>query len=255
MAIKSVALIPARSGSKRVPDKNIYDLSGHPMIAYTISCAVESQVYDAVVCCTDSALYADIARHYGAEVIELRPPQLAGESSPDIDWVSWQLLELQKMDRKYDVFSILRPTSPFRTIDTIKKAWAMFVDDGTADSLRAVQPCAQHPGKMWVKSGDRIHPLMPFQLDGVPWHSNQYAKLPTIFAQDASLEIAWSRVAILEGSIAGESIIPFESQGYEGFDINEPIDLIVAESLLASGQAQLHNITKPAYFECRTKES
>lgn len=255
MTIKSVALIPARSGSKRVPDKNICDLDGHPMIAYTICCAIESEVFDAVICCTDSPLYADIAKYYGAEVINLRPAHLAKESSPDIDWVSWQLLELEKIDRKYDVFSILRPTSPLRTIDTIKKAWTMFVDDGKADSLRAVQPCAEHPGKMWVKSGNRIHPLMPFHLDGVPWHSNQYAKLPTIFTQDASLEIAWSRVALFEGSIAGESIVPFESQGYEGFDINEPIDLIVAKSLLASGQARLHNITKPSYFECRTKES
>jgi N-acylneuraminate cytidylyltransferase len=59
----------------------------------------------------------------------------------------------------------------------------------------------------------------------------------------------------LEGSIAGESIIPFESQGYEGFDINEPIDLIVAESLLALGQVQLHNITKLAYFKCNNKEN
>jgi len=251
----SVALIPARSGSMRIPDKNIYDLGGHPMMAYTICSALESGVFDAVVCCTDSGLYADIARYYGAEVLELRPSQLAGANSPDIEWVTWQLKELEKIERKYDVFSILRPTSPFRKPESIKRAWDMFVTDGTADSLRAVQPCAQHPGKMWVKSGTRMHPLMPLQLDGVPWHSNQYAKLPLVFAQDASLEMAWSRVALSNGSIAGEAIIPFESQGYEGFDINEPLDLLVAKGLVTTEEAELHNIIKPAYFGCRTKEN
>ncbi len=71
--LSSVALIPARSGSKRVPDKNIKVLNGHPLLAYTIRAAVESGVFDAVICATDSEKYADIARYYGAGGSLLRP--------------------------------------------------------------------------------------------------------------------------------------------------------------------------------------
>ncbi|MGB6280128.1 MAG: acylneuraminate cytidylyltransferase family protein, partial [Syntrophobacteria bacterium] len=79
-----VALIPARAGSKRVPDKNIRPLAGHPLIAYTISSALQSQVFSAVIVSTDSQRYGDIAGHYGAEVPHLRPSELAGDLSPDI---------------------------------------------------------------------------------------------------------------------------------------------------------------------------
>ena len=68
MLPKSVAFIPARSGSKRVPNKNIKLLDGHPIISYTVRAAIDSGIFDAVICATDSEQYADIARHYGAEV-------------------------------------------------------------------------------------------------------------------------------------------------------------------------------------------
>ena len=109
-----VAFIPARSGSKRIKDKNIQLLNGHPLIAYTIQAAIDSDVFDSVICATDSLLYAEVAEHYGADVPILRPLGVSGDLSPDIDWVVWLLKELNSMGRNYDVFSILRPTSPFR---------------------------------------------------------------------------------------------------------------------------------------------
>ena len=87
MSSKSVAFIPARSGSKRVPNKNIKLLGGHPMLAYTIQAAVDSGIFDAVICATDSEQYADIARHYGAEVPFLRSAAISGDKSPDVEWV------------------------------------------------------------------------------------------------------------------------------------------------------------------------
>ncbi|MGD9137316.1 MAG: acylneuraminate cytidylyltransferase family protein, partial [Desulfobacterales bacterium] len=110
-----VALIPARSGSKRVPDKNIRPLAGHPLIAYSITAALQSRVFSAVIVSTDSNRYADIAEYYGAEVPFMRPADFAGDSSPDIEWVTYTMDQLRKTGRKYDCFSILRPTSPFRT--------------------------------------------------------------------------------------------------------------------------------------------
>jgi N-acylneuraminate cytidylyltransferase len=241
--MKSIALIPARSGSKRIPHKNISYLGGHPMLAYTIRAAIESDVFDAVVCATDSSLYADIARHYGAEVPFLRAADISGDKSPDIDWVVWMLGKLVKQRREYDVFSILRPTNPFRLAATIQRAWAVFSQDLSADSLRAIERCKQHPGKMWVIRGARMLPLMPFTNDKTPWHSNQYTALPEIYTQNASLEIAWSRIALEQNTIAGEVIIPFISLGLEGFDVNEPEDLVLAKYYLERGEVDLPEIT------------
>src|SRR5688572_29509752 len=105
-----VALVPARAGSKRVKSKNIRLLGAHPLIAYTIAAARASAVFSAIVVSTDSPLIAQVARHYGAEVPFLRPPALAGETSPDIEWVRHALRELAEFGRRYEAFSILRPT-------------------------------------------------------------------------------------------------------------------------------------------------
>jgi len=243
MKPKSVAFIPARSGSKRVPNKNIKALAGHPMLAYTVRAAIDSGVFDAVICATDSPLYAEIAIHYGAEVPFLSSEQISGDKSPDIEWVIWLLRQLEAQGRRYEVFSILRPTSPFRLPETIKRAWQAFSGDPRADSLRAIEKCKQHPGKMWVVRGQRMLPVLPFNESGNPWHSSQYSDLPEIYVQDASLEIAWSRIALECNTIAGEAIIPFISQGLEGFDINEPEDWLLAEHYLANGQACLPAIS------------
>jgi N-acylneuraminate cytidylyltransferase len=243
----SVAFIPARSGSKRVANKNIRNLGGHPLIAYSISAAIQSKIFDAVICATDSEDYAQIARHYGAEVPFLRSPEISGDKSPDIEWVAWMLRELEVLGRSYEVFSILRPTSPFRLPETIQRAWVKFEHDPLADSLRAIEKCKQHPGKMWVVQGDRMHPLMPFQNGDTPWHSSQYTMLPLVYAQDASLEIAWSRLPLKQSTIAGQSIIPFVSSGLEGFDINQPEDWVLAEYYLANGIAKVASISQEPY--------
>lgn len=247
MKPKSAAFIPARSGSKRIPDKNIKLLNGHPMLAYTVRAAIDSGVFDSVICATDSELYADIARYYGAEVPFLRSADISGDKSPDIEWVVWMLKALKLVGPDYEVFSILRPTSPFRLPQTIQRAWDIFINDTGTDSLRAIEKCKQHPGKMWVIRGKRMLPLLPFANGITPWHSSQYASLPEIYAQDASLEIAWSRIALEQNNIAGESIIPFVSQGFEGFDINELEDWWLAERLVATQAAALPSIVIPPY--------
>lgn len=244
---RAVAFIPARSGSKRVRNKNIIPLGGHPILAYSIRAAIDSGVFGSVICATDSELYADIARHYGAEVPFLRSPDISGDKSPDIEWVVWMLDQLSAIGQSFEIFSILRPTSPFRLPETIRRAWSTFLADPAADSLRAVEKCKQHPGKMWVIRGGRMLPLLPFSNDDTPWHSSQYASLPLVYSQDASLEIAWSRVPLKQNSIAGESVVPFVSQGYEGFDINEPEDCWLAERLLDTKAAGLPTITIDPY--------
>jgi len=240
-----VALIPARAGSKRIAGKNVRPLAGHPLIAYTIAAARDSGVFTDVVVSTDSEDYARIARHYGASVPFLRPPELAGDTSPDVEWIDHALRALPATA----CFSILRPTSPFRTAATIRRAWDAFRAETGIDSLRAVEKCKQHPGKMWVVRGSRMTPLLPLTPADRPWHSNQYQALPEVFVQNASLEIAWSRVVLEGGTIAGHTVMPFLTEGHEGLDVNESRDWFFAEHLLASGDAALPAVTQSPYVE------
>jgi CMP-N,N'-diacetyllegionaminic acid synthase len=239
-----IALIPARSGSKRVPDKNIRPLAGHPLIAYSICAALESRVFASVVVSTDSEAYARIAREYGAEVPFMRPAEFSGDTSPDIEWVEYTLKHLAEQGRRYDCFSILRPTSPFRLPETIQRAWTEFRAEEGVDSLRAVEKCGQHPGKMWVIRGRRMLPLLPFGPAEQPWHSSQYPSLPLVHVQNASLEIAWSRVVLEGRTIAGNVLMPFLTRDEEGFDVNQPYDWALAEQMVASGAARLPPVPK-----------
>jgi CMP-N-acetylneuraminic acid synthetase len=242
-----VALIPARAGSKRVPDKNIRLLAGHPVMAYTIAAALESGVFADVIVSTDSEHYAEIARHYGAEVPFLRPPELADDVSPDIEWLEYTLKRLQETGREYDCFSILRPTNPFRLPDTVRRAWNIFLAEAGVDSLRAVERCQQHPGKMWVVRGNRMMPLLPLSPADQPWHSSQYQALPEVYVQNASLEIAWTRVVLKQRTIAGTVVMPFLTEGHEGFDLNNSYDWNLAKHLASNGDVPLPAVPQSPY--------
>jgi CMP-N-acetylneuraminic acid synthetase len=249
-----VAFIPARSGSKRVIDKNARTLSGHPLMAYAIGAARESGVFDAVICSTDTGRLARIAHHYGAEIPFLRPAEFATSTSPDIEWVEDTLKRLCAEGRTYDCFSILRPTSPFRTADTIKRAWVEFLTEDGVDSLRAVEKVTQHPGKMWVVRGKRMLPLMPLVPEAQPWHSSQMAALPEVYVQNASLEIAWSRVVLDGRTIAGVSVMPFFTDEAEGFDINNQHDWDYAEAMVAQGKFTLPKVAEAPFVETKISE-
>ena len=250
-----MALVPARSGSKRVPDKNVRPLAGHPVMAYTIAAALDSGVFDAVVVSTDAERYADVARHYGAEVPFLRPPAIAGDLSPDIEWVEHALDALEAEGRRFDCFGILRPTNPFRRPDTIRRAWERFRAAEGADSLRAVQKCTEHPGKMWVVRGERMHPLLPLSPAEQPWHSSQYQALPEVYVQNASLEIAHARVVREGRTIAGQVVVPFFTEGYEGVDVNYGGDWERVEALVRSGEAELPAVGRPAWHPTHAQEA
>ena len=244
-----IALVPARAGSKRVQNKNIRVLGAHPLIAYTIAAARRSGVFAAVVASTDSPLIAEVASHYGAEVPFMRPATMASESSPDIEWLEYTIAELRRRGRAYDAFSILRPTSPFRKPETIRRAWKQFQAAPGIDSIRAVEKCAQHPYKMWRIQGERIEPFVAQrpQDGGPPWHSRQYQTLPPVYVQNASLEIAWTRVVTELRSISGDAIAPFLTEGDEGFDINNMEEWWLAQHMVESGQGTLPEVDQAPF--------
>jgi N-acylneuraminate cytidylyltransferase len=245
--VNSVAFIPARSGSSRVPDKNIADFGGHPLMARTITAARNSGVFDDVICITDSRTYAEIAEQYGASVPELRPASTATDQSRDIEWLRWAI-DLPQGSAPWNIFAILRPTSPFRLATHIAAAHGKFLDGQPCDSLRAVRAVSEHPGKMWSAVGELIVPIMPFSLDGQPWHSSPTQALPQVYVQDASLEIGWVHRVRETGTISGHVIRPFINSGFTSFDINSPEDLAVARALMAEGICS----PEPIFEEPRT---
>jgi CMP-N,N'-diacetyllegionaminic acid synthase len=228
-----VALIPARGGSKRIPGKNIKPLGGKPLIQWTIEAAQQSGVFSWVAVSTEDAAIAEVALACGAVVLS-RSADSARDESPDIQWVREVLAgEFFSGFRKPDAFAILRPTSPFRTADTIRRALVEFTSH-PCDSLRAVEPVKQHPFKMWIlqRNTGRIVPFnaMQWHFNGAPAHSCPTQVLPPFYAQNASLEIAWTTTVTEKGDIAGDNILPFFTEGWEGFDINTPEDWERAEA-------------------------
>ncbi len=237
----AIALVPARSGSERVPGKNLRPLAGHPLLAYAIAAAQESGAFQAVVVSTDSEEIAAVARRYGAEAPFLRPPELATATSPDINWIRHAL---ERLPRSYDLFAIVRPTSPFRRGGTIRRALEQLLATPEADSIRAVEPVRQHPGKMWrlAEDGRTMTPLLDQSGLAVPWHSSQLRALPPVYVQNSSLEIAWTRVVAETGTHAGRVVAPFLTRGAEGFSIDYEDDWERAQALLRSGAASLPDV-------------
>ena len=219
-------------------------LAGHPLLAYSIAAARESGLFSDVIVSTEDEQTARVARYYGASVPFMRPSELAGDKSPDIEWVAHALRALQEDGRTFNCFSILRPSSPFRQARTIRRAWELFTAHPDADSLRAVEKCRQHPGKMWVVEGQRMRPLLSGGPTNPPWHSRPYDVLPTVYVQNASLEIAWTRVVFEKHSISGDEIVPFFTDPHEGLDINYPQDWEMVEEIVGSNVVELPRISQ-----------
>jgi CMP-N,N'-diacetyllegionaminic acid synthase len=237
-----IALIPARSGSERVKDKNVRPLARHPLLAYAISSARQAGIFARVVCSTDSGKIAEVAQRYGADVPFLRPAELATATSPDIEWIRFTL---ERLEEHYDLFAIVRATNPFRGPQVLQRGLDQLLATPEADSIRAVELVKQHPGKMWVVEGKLMRPLLDqTQLD-VAWHAGQYQALPEIYVQNSALEIAWTRVVSQTGTREGRVVAPFFTSGYEGFNIDDEDDWERARSLLDDGEVELPDVTLP----------
>ena len=239
-----IALIPARSASKRIPRKNVKPLGGKPLIDWTIAAARASGVFSWIEVCSDDAEVLMIAEEHGTGAWGR---SRSDDDEPDMAWVREWFRTDAEMGSKCmadESFAILRPTSPFRTAETIQRAYQQFKRQ-EVHSIRAVQPAKEHPGKQWfLENGclvpvlrNRHHPdLTPWHHpDLTPWHSSPTQTLPPAFVQNASLEMAWTYVVKGFGTISGTKIAPFYTHGYEGFDINEPDDWRRAEQLIEDG--------------------
>jgi CMP-N,N'-diacetyllegionaminic acid synthase len=242
----AVAFVPARSGSERVPQKNVRPLAGHPLLAYAIETARQSGCFERVVVSTDSEEIADVARWYGADVPFLRPSEYATSTSPDIEWLAYTLDHLEE---RYELFALVRATNPFRGPDVVRRGLEQLLATPEADSIRAVELVKQHPGKMWLlaEDGRTMAPLLDQSELDAAWHAGQYQALPEVYSQNSALEIAWTRVVTDTGTREGNVLAPFLTRGLEGFNVDDEEDWERAERLVAAGEATLPEVGRPPY--------
>lgn len=157
--MSNIAIIPARSGSKGIKDKNIKDLGGKPLMAYTIQAALDSGCFDEVMVSTDSEKYAEIAREFGASVPFLRSELTASDTASSWDMVDEVLNGYKKLGREFDSFCLLQPTSPLRTADDIKEAYKLYNDKA---SFAVVSVCEAEHSPLWCGHLPEDHEFTDF---------------------------------------------------------------------------------------------
>ena len=223
-------LIPARAGSKRCPGKNTRLLGGKPLIEWTIDAAKAAHVAQIIISSDDPAIWP-IARYHQVE-LHIRKPEHATDDAPDYLWVHDVLTEHWPCPDHKPYVAILRPTSPFRTASTIRRAYAALVGS-RAHSIRAVERVTSpHPGKMWTLQSRYMEPVMSGAIDRTPYHSSPTQALPAVYVQNASLEMAQTAMILQTKTISGYTIAPFLTEALEGFDINTEDDFAEAERIM-----------------------
>ena len=243
---KVIAFIPARSGSLRVKNKNIMNFYNHPLIAYTIQSALNAKIFNQIFVLTDCSKTASIAKHYGAKVPFIRPKNISGSLSPDIDWVKYTFQKLDKKKIDFDYFAILRPTTPQRKVSLILNAFESLKKNKKADSIRAVSLCKEHPGKMWSLNKKFMKPLLTNNKK-VEFHARQYQDLPKYYYQNSSLEFAKKHCVTKYQSKEGKNILPLITTDYEGLSIDTRLDVECLKILIDKKKVSLPMIGVKKY--------
>jgi CMP-N-acetylneuraminic acid synthetase len=227
-----LALIPARSGSKRLPGKNVKPLGGHPLIAWTIKAALASGCFDRVVVSTDSAEIARVSTAYGAEAPFLRPQPLATDAAATIEVVLHALDALAASERYVArELCLLQPTSPYRNAGDIVKARELLEQRG-ANAVISVAPCAHPPA--WSSplgpDGSMEHFLAGGQLN------KRSQALPPCHRLNGA--IYWYRAPVLRecrSLFPNDRVYAYEMDELRSVDIDTPLDFEYAEFLLERG--------------------
>jgi len=232
-----LAVIPARGGSKGLPGKNIRLLNGNPLIAYSVEAAKQSCLVNRIVCTTDSEEIATIAQSFGAEIPFLRPSDLAGDNSTDLEAFNHLLIWLKENeDYVPDIVVQLRPTSPIRPAGFVDAGIEKLLSDSSFDSLRTVCLAPNTPFKMWFIDGadNTLEPLM--SVDGIaePYNAPRQI-LPQVWWQTGLLDVVKTRVITREQSMSGKKISFVKIDRDYAVDIDSLDDFVKAEKIFATG--------------------
>ncbi len=226
-----LGLIPARSGSKGIPGKNMKELAGKPLMQYTFEAAKQSRYIDRIVLSTDDEAYAAFGSAQGVEGL-LRPRELAGDHTGMKEVVRYHLEAFSREGYCPALFVLLQPTSPLRTRQDIDEALALLIGDETADSVVSVRkvPHAYLPAKLME---ERDGALVFYQEDGERYTTRQ--ELPTLYARNGPAILAFRTEPFLRtGSFYGRRCLPYVMPEERSIDIDTPFDFMLAELLIAN---------------------
>jgi len=229
---KILALIPARGGSKGIPKKNIIDLGGHPLIAYSIAAAKLSKYINRVIVTTDSEEIAEVSKKYGAETPFLRPKEYAQDHSPDRDFFEHALTWLEK-NEKYvpDLIVHLRPVTPLRNHEIIDEAILEVMKDKNATSLRSAQLLDITPYKLFKLNGSYYDFFGESEYSGIgDYHNLPRQQFPQTHKPNGYVDIIIPEKYKETGLLHGKKIRAFVTK--EVADIDNLMDLDFAKKLL-----------------------
>lgn len=221
--MKVLALIPARSGSKGLRNKNILPFQSKPLIAHTIQSALESKICQEVFVCTDSPLYASIAKEYGAEVPFLRSQESARDESKSIDCILESIQTYKQQGKTFDVLIFLQPTSPLRNSTHIKEAYEVFLNHH-CQSLASVCEAKDHP--LFIRSiqNNTLTPILHTPSD------TRRQELQTFYRLNGAIYINLISTLTPTTSL-NDNPIPYIMQAKHSLDIDTLQDYINLQKL------------------------
>lgn len=217
-----------------MPGKNVKDLCGKPLIAWTIEAAKKVSQISRVIVNTDDADIARVARAHGAEVFD-RPKGLAEDVTLDLPVFEHHLRALEEKGELPDMVVDLRATAPLRRGARIAEGVALLKKLGRegADSVRAVSKASKHPYKMWRFRDERLEPFLEEAHTGMkePYNAPRQV-LPEVFQNNGCVNVFWPETILEKKSMTGEKIAGFVMEEWESVNIDTPIDFIVAEAVM-----------------------
>ncbi len=228
-----LAVIPARGGSKGVPNKNIKDLNGKPLIAYTIQAAIESKVFEKVIVSTDSEQIAQISLKYGAEVPFIRPKEISGDMVSSDAVILHALQFFKEKNISYNEVCKLQPTSPFRDAEDIIKAYEVFMS-GNWDYLVSVCECEHSP--LWSGILGKDNSLDDFIREDVILACRQ--KLPQYYRLNGAIYMAKTASFIKSNCFFGSNGTGYIMSQEKSVDIDSQLDFAFTEFLLKNKECQ-----------------
>jgi CMP-N-acetylneuraminic acid synthetase len=234
---KILAVIPARSGSKSVKNKNIRMINGKPMLAYSIEHAQKSRYINRIIVTTDSEEYAAIAREYGAETPFIRPAEYATDTSLDID-VFRHALGWLKENEAYepDIVVQLRPTDPFRNSEDIDRMIEIMLEDETVDAVRSIKENDVVPHKMWYFQEDGF--IEPILKDIPEAYNMPRQELPKTYYQNGNVDLLRPSNIWNYNSMTGKKIKGYIMQDMYDVDTERDFDRISTFMQIEEGGKQ-----------------
>ena len=239
------ALIPARGGSKSIPKKNIYNLGGYPLIAYSIAAAKMARKIDRIIVTTDSEEIADIAKKFGAEVPFLRPAEISGDTATDREFVIHALIWFKKNEGKIPDYLVhLRPIAPLREPRKIDDAIETITKQPRATCLRSGHKTDTIPQKCFGLENGFFVGLFP--LEKRPdYHGLPRQMFPPTYKPNGYVDILKSSFVLKNPVIHGPKILAFLTPNTG--DIDNWDDLEYVKNLLGSQRFRVYNYLKANY--------